>query len=403
MRKGPLLLSIPLVLLLLSLGLFLNESTNSSNIPQKLPATQKLRGNAHPDFVEKLLNDFSFQYSLFKKASIENGKYIYRNSNFTVTFTVDPLLQKAAEDEIKRFKVKYGAFVALEAKTGKVKAIVSSIPYPDLALKNTFPTASTFKIVTAAAAIELGVANPDTEMVCGGLGDSCSPTVWLNSYYKVKRKFKTSFATSANPFFGNLGRLIGKEKLMEYAKKFGFNRKDYGFPWGFVRKPLDDYDLALIAAGLGEARTSPLHEALIAQVIENRGIMLKPFLVEEIRDKNGKVLFKFKKEILQKVIAPKTAEEIKEMMYLTVKIGTVASKKYFRKLRRLYPEIGIGGKTGTLSELTYPEGRCEWFTGFAEYGDEKLAITSLAINDRFFHITGYELAAVISMHFAKLK
>ncbi len=397
MRKRLALLLLPLIFLLLSLRIFPGQESEERTFNNHHQNTFKQKT------ISRLLNDFSFQYSLFKKASLENGKFIYRKDGLTITFTVDPLLQKATEEEIKKFRVKYGAFVAIEADTGKVKAIASSTPYPNLAFKNTFPTASTFKIVTAAAALELRIANPDTEMVCGGTGDSCSPTVWLNSYYKVKRKFKTSFATSANPFFGNLGRLIGKNRLMEYARKFGFNRKDYGFPWGFVRKPLDDYDLALIAAGLGETRTSPLHEALIAQTIENKGVMLKPFLIEEVKDKNGKTIFKFKKEVIQKSITSKTAKEIREMMLLTVKIGTAANRKYFKRLKRFYPELIIGGKTGTLSELTYPEGRCEWFTGFVEHGGSKLAISSLAVNDRFFHITGYELAAVISMRFAKLK
>jgi cell division protein FtsI/penicillin-binding protein 2 len=96
------------------------------------------------------------------------------------------LYPHAVKKEFKRFRVKYGAYVAIDADTGKVLAAVSSIDYPDLTFKRTFPAASTFKIVTAAAALETGLATPNTEMVCGGTGDSCSPSVWLNSRYKVK-------------------------------------------------------------------------------------------------------------------------------------------------------------------------------------------------------------------------
>ncbi|SMP02001.1 Penicillin binding protein transpeptidase domain-containing protein [Desulfurobacterium pacificum] len=352
-------------------------------------------------FVEKLLSNFQMQYSLFKKSTLTDGKYIYTTGNYTIIFTIDPKLQEKVKKIFKTYKLKYGAYVALDPKTGKVLAAVSSIDYPDLTTKNTFPTASTFKIITAAAALEEGIATPDTNLLCGGKGDSCSPTVWLSSPYKMKRNFAQSFATSANPFFGNLGRLLGEEKLLEYAKKFGFNRHDYNFPWGIIRKPLDDNDLALTAAGLGETRTSPFHEALIALTIENNGTMLKPSLISTIL-KNGKVIYSFKPQIDRNVISSKTAQEIRKMMLLTVKVGTASDKRYFRVLKRRYPYLTIGGKTGTLSELTYPEGRCEWFTGFLELGNKKLAFSSLAINGSRYYVTGYDLSALVAMSFAKL-
>ena len=361
------------------------------------PQTQKPQLN----FVKKLTSDFKLQYMLFKKSSLEDGKFIYTTGNYTIIFTVNPKFQKRIQKLFKTYKLKYGAYVALDPKTGKVLAAVSSIDYPDLTIKNTFPTASTFKIITAAAALEEGLATPKTDLLCGGKGDSCSPTVWLSSPYKMERNFAQSFATSANPFFGNLGRLLGEDKLLEYAKKFGFNRHDYDFPWGFIRKPLDDNELALTAAGLGETRISPFHEALLALTIEDNGTMLKPTLIDYIL-KNGKVIYTSKPQVDRKVISPKTAKEIKKMMLLTVKIGTASDKKFFRILKRRYPYLTIGGKTGTLSEKTYPEGRCEWFTGFLELGNKKLVFSSLAINGSRYYITGYDISALAAMNFVKL-
>ncbi len=352
--------------------------------------------------LNKLLNDFSYQYFLFRQATEENGRYVYRDKDMTVVFTVDPQFQNCIKKEFKRLKVKYGAYVAIDASNGKVLAAVSSLDYPDLTFKRTFPAASTFKIVTAAAALETGIADLDTSFVCGGHDDSCSPSVWLNSRYKVKRNLRDSFAHSSNPFFGNLGRLIGKEKLIEFAQKFGFNRPDYGFPWGILREPLDGYDLALMAAGLGETRISPFHEALMALTVANNGVMLKPSLVEKIYDSEGNLLFSFKREELSRVISPSTAEKIRSMMILTVKYGTVSDRKFFRMLKRKYPQLIIGGKSGTLSELTYPEGRCEWFTGFMEYDGKRVAFSSLAVNGSKYYISGYELGAVASMDFVKL-
>jgi len=355
-----------------------------------------------PQIVKLLSSDFAFQYSLFKKAQVEGDRYVYSDGRYKLYFTIEPEFQEAVKREFKRFKVKYGAYVAIEPETGRVLAAVSSLSHPDLTLKRSYPTASTFKIVTAAAALELGIANPETVLNCGGVGDSCSPSVWLNSNYRVERVFKNSFATSANPFFGNLGRLIGKEELLKFARLFGFNSSLYNYPWGVFREPLDDYELALMAAGLGDVTTSPFHQALIAQTILNGGLMLKPYLVDRVVDlKSGKV-YSFKPEVLRRVISAETAGELQEMMKLTVKLGTVADKRHFRRLKRLYPDIEIGGKTGTLTERSYPEGRCEWFTGFLKLGDRSLAFSSVAVNQWVYHITGYEISAVAGEAFAKL-
>jgi len=351
-------------------------------------------------FEEQVINDFSLQYKLFKKAKLEGEKYVYRTGNYKIVFTVNPELQESARRIFKAYKLKYGAYVAIEPSTGKVLCALSSIDYPDLTVKTTFPTASTFKVVTAAAAIEYGLANPDSKMVCGGYGDSCSPTVWLNSKYKVVRNMRTSFATSANPYFGNLGRIMGKQLLLQMAEKFGFNRKDYGFPWGRVETPVDDYQLALTSAGLENSMTSPFHEALISAAVLNGGVMPKPTFVERI-EKGGKVVYVFKPSFFGRVISEPTADVIKDMMEGTVKFGTASQKRYFRIFKRRFRNLESGGKTGTLSELTYPEGRCEWFVGFFRSDDLSLAVASLAVNERKYYVTGYDISPLVLMEFLK--
>jgi len=396
------LLLFPLVGVFLFLIAFLINQTFGNERASKRVEKELSAKPTEPQIVKLLSSDFAFQYSLFKKAQVKGSHFVYSNGRYEVYFTVDPKFQKAVEEEFKRFKVKYGAYAAVDPKTGKVLAAVSSLSYPDLVLKRSYPTASTFKIITAAAALELGLATPTTKLNCGGLGDSCSPSVWLNSRYRVERVFKSSFATSANPFFGNLGRLLGKENLVKFARLFGFNSHLYNFPWGVFREPLDDYEVALMAAGLGDTTTSPLHQALIAQTIVNGGVMMKPLLVEKVVDLKTGRTYLFKPQPIRRVISKKTASEIEKMMELTVKMGTVSDKRYFRRLRRLYPDLVIGGKTGTLTEKSYPEGRCEWFTGFLKYGNREIAFSSVAVNQWLYYITGYEIGAVAGEAFVKL-
>ena len=388
-----------ILLFVLSLSLFWNPN-NLKPLEGNSVKSNSEQTNENK-FIKELESDFKLQYDLFKKSKVINGKYVYNNGVYEITFTIDPKFQEKIEDEFRKFKLKYAAFVAIEPETGRVVAAVSSLNYPNLLFKRNFPTASTFKIVTAAAALDTGLAGPDTELLCGGVGDSCSPYVWLNSKLQIKRKFSEAFANSANPFFGNLGRLIGKEELLKYARLFGFNRSDYNFPWGRIEEPQGDYEIALTAAGLGKTTSSPFHEALIAQVIVNRGVMVKPTLIESIKDlKTGRV-YGLKPTPICRVIKEKTAKEIEKMMELTVKRGTVSNRKYFRLARR-YRELKIGGKTGTLSELSYPEGRCEWFTGFMEFKNRKLAISSVAVNGKLYYLSGYEIAAIAAIDFAKL-
>jgi len=405
LKKRKLFLLLLILFLVSGLSFLMNQTFGNEDSLREEQLKESLlipSEEKEPELVKDLKRDFMFQYSLLKKATLEGASYVYSNGRYKVFFTVNPEFQRALEEKFKRFKVKYGAFVAIEPSSGKVLAVVSSLEYPDLTVKRSFPTASTFKIVTAAAALDLGVASPDTVLTCGGVGDSCSPSVWLNSRLQLKRKFSQSFATSANPFFGNLGRLVGKENLLKYAKLFGFNDTSYNFPWGILRPPLDDYELALTAAGLGDTRTSPFHEALIAQTVVNKGLMLKPTLVSKVVDLRSGKVFEFKPESIRRVISEKTAEEIKEMMVLTVKVGTVSNRKYFRRLKFKYPQLVIGGKSGTLTERSYPEGRCEWFTGFFSLGNKNVAFSSLAVNNWLYYISGYEIGAVAAETFAKL-
>ena len=394
-----------LITILIVLSPFIIDSSASVDVKLNGSSTKtekKKVENRKPyqSLVSKLRSDFLYQFKLFKKAKEEDGRYVYRDLNGTeVVFTVKPELQNSIKREFKRYRLKYGAFVAIEPSTGKVLAAVSSVDYPDLTVKNGFVAASTFKIVTAAAALEKGI-DPSKKIVTRGHDDSCSPEVWFNSRYIIYRNMFHSFAYSSNPYFGVLGRLIGEDTLFKYAYAFGFNRDDYNFPWGIIRKPLDDYDLALISAGLGEVRVSPFHEALISATIENGGVMILPSLIEEIRYK-GEVVYKNDTPIvIGRVVKEETAKTLRKMMINTVKFGTASEKKFFRRLRR-FSFLTVGGKTGTLSQLNYPEGRCEWFTGFVENGDKKLAISSVAVNEARYYITGYDLSALAVLTMVK--
>ena len=187
---------------------------------------------------------------------------------------------------------------------------------------------------------------------------------------------------------------------MEFARRFGFNRKGYGFPWGKVEEPAGDYHIALLSAGLKGAHTSPLHQAFVASIVENGGVAILPNLIARIETTEGRLIYSGEPIVLGRAISRKTADALKEMMVMTVTSGTASDRRYFRLLRRKHRDLKIGGKTGTLSQWLYPEGRCEWFVGFLEHRGRKLAFASIAVNGSRYVISGYELGAVIAMRFA---
>jgi membrane peptidoglycan carboxypeptidase len=167
-----------------------------------------------------------------------------------------------------------------------------------------------------------------------------------------------------------------------------------------VEEPAGDYHIALLSAGLKGARTSPLHQAFVASIVENGGVAILPNLIARIETTEGRLIYSGEPIVLGRAISRKTADALKEMMVMTVTSGTASDRRYFRLLRRKHRDLKIGGKTGTLSQWLYPEGRCEWFVGFLEHRGRKLAFASIAVNGSRYVISGYELGAVIAMRFA---
>ena len=147
----------------------------------------------------------------------------HEDQNIYINYTLDPNLQNWAEERLQRYNPDYGAFVALDPDTGKILAMASSRrdqqQSSDLPLNATYPAASIFKVITAAATIEEGIATPQTVFAFNGK----STSLYKNQVYQVKENkwtrrmsFKTAFAKSVNPIFGRLGaKELGPQTLLD--------------------------------------------------------------------------------------------------------------------------------------------------------------------------------------------
>ncbi|MBI2605118.1 MAG: penicillin-binding protein [Deltaproteobacteria bacterium] len=311
-----------------------------------------------------------------------------------VEYTIDPHLQKIIEEAYRRAGVMYGAFVAIEPQTGKVLAMVSHGKRgANLALRSTFPAASIFKIVTAAAAIEAGklthnslipVLGSDHTLYkrnlfsAGGIDPERIPR------YARLITFQDAMAKSVNSVFGKVGIFgIGSEGIRKSAARFAFNRDiPFELPVGASRAeiPNDLYGVAESASGFTKLNTmSPLHGAMLAAAVVNDGVIMEPAVVERVARDDGDALYSFEPTALTAATNRKTAEELRIMLGRTITNGT--SRGSFRGATRAPALSGvfIGGKTGTLNGWD-PPGRYDWFVGFAENGGSKLAVAALCVH-----------------------
>lgn len=313
---------------------------------------------------------------------------------YKIQYTLDPVLQKTIEDIYKRSGAQYGAFVAMDPTTGKILAIVShGKSQENLALKATFPSASVFKIVTAAAAIETGKLTHQSLIPVtgsyhtlyrsnifrsGGIDPSHTPR------YARLISFADAMAKSVNSVFGKIGIFgVGHEGISKTASNFAFN-KDIPFEWttqtSRAQIPTDPFGVAESASGFTKNNTmSPLHGAMIASAVINDGVIMEPSVVESLVSAEGNVAYSFQPTAFVTATDKRTAHELKLMLSKTITNGT--SRGSFRGFQRTSSlgDAFIGGKTGTLDGWD-PPGRYDWFVGFAENHGKKIAVSALCIH-----------------------
>ncbi len=320
-------------------------------------------------------------------------------------YALDGGLQAKMETLLAQTRPDYAAFVALDATTGRILSLVSSSTrdtiQENLALKATFPAASIFKVVTAAAAIGEKNFTADTEISFQGRNH----TLYKSAILKPARPnrwtrqvtLREAFGQSINTVFGKIGAFsVGAEDLQNYADRFQFNRPiqaDVLVEQGRAPITDDPWLLAESASGFTQENTmSPLQGALIAASIVNDGKMMEPYLVQSIHSLDGSTLYTAAPKMITRSVDQRTAHQIRSLMRETVERGT--SKKSFRRFfRGKMEEIEVGGKTGSLTG-TNPPGKVDWFVGYAEAGNQRIAICALTINEKNWRVKSSYMARV---------
>jgi cell division protein FtsI/penicillin-binding protein 2 len=260
------------------------------------------------------------------------------------------------------------------------------------------------KLVTASAALETGRIDPQTPVRYEGSPYVVYPRKIFPTSHRYENNvatFAEALGTSNNVVFAKVGAgLVGAENLERKLAQFGFNREipfDFRLQTSRAAVPQEPYPMARTAAGFGDVYLSPVHAALLAAAVGNGGVMMKPYAVDRIEDAAGTVGYRAEPAVLGRCVSPETAKSVAEMMRMTVTRGT-STKVFARYARKLWQDVKIAGKTGSLTGDN-PPGMYEWFIGFAPAENPKIAVASLVVNHDLWHIKGTYVAQAVMREF----
>jgi peptidoglycan glycosyltransferase len=336
-----------------------------------------------------------------------------------VELTLDVRAQDAAQ---KALGWRKGAVVVLNPMTGEILASVSQPSYNpeelDLhpgvvrhnpnrpllnrALEGLYEPGSICKIITAAAALEANIDMSRIFPMTPATAIRIDGKIFRDwdSHGKV-RSLKEAMDVSSNVALAKVAFAMGPDLLFEYISRFGFNQSfDMGFelkglgqfhvPVAASRAPLhaaNQFELAERACGLGkEYRITPLHAAMLAATIANKGVMMKPKLIKSVRNLAGQTLHEIKPEIQREIMKSETAEKIKQIM-----MDAVEGDRGIGKKARV-GGITIAGKTGTARTRGNSRELDAWFICFAPADNPRYAIAVLGDREG----TGMSVAAPIA-------
>lgn len=316
--------------------------------------------------------------------------------------SIDPAAQQAAFDGLAG---RPGAVVAIEPSTGAVKALVSQPPYdpntvpfslPELnqdpgsplvnrVTQGQYPPGSTFKLVTAAAALDSGAITPDETINSPGTIEvQGNPLANADGSDYGEINVTTALTGSVNTYFAQLGERIGTGTLEEYMTRFGFNEKPQidlpagqmsvsgVFGDGRLLTADDAMDVGRLAIGQERLLATPIQMAEVAATIANGGTLMKPRIWSEVLDRDGRSIKNMNPDEQSEVISEEAASELTEAMKDVVSEGTGTAAAL--------SGIDVAGKTGT-AEIPDVE-RCEglpnqaWFVGFAPADDPQVAVAA---------------------------
>ncbi|EPD56106.1 MULTISPECIES: peptidoglycan D,D-transpeptidase FtsI family protein [unclassified Streptomyces] len=346
-----------------------------------------------------------------------------------VVTTLNAAAQKAAYDGLKKQGGK-GAVAAIDPSTGKILALASYPSYdpstfagnstdtdakawqklqkkvnPDdpmlnRALREVYPPGSTFKVVTAAAALENGLYTSADENT-----DSPLPYIMKGTTTELKNEgnipcknatLRVALKVSCNTVFGKIGSDLGNDKMLAEAKKFGFDEEQFTPTRTAASVFSDDMNssqTALSSIGQYNTAATPLQMAMVASAVANDGKLMKPYMVDKLQSSNLDTIAQTDPQEMSRPLSSKNAQILQSMMETVVKEGTGTNAQI--------PGVTVGGKTGTAQHgVANSKNPYAWFISYAKMpdGSSPVAVATVIEDDAANRddISGGGLAAPIA-------
>lgn len=286
----------------------------------------------------------------------------------TIDKNIQEIVERELKDGVEEFDAKSASAVVVEPYTGEILAMAS---YPTFdpnsktqgvgrmskndIVSMSYEPGSTFKVITAAAAIENKVVDParvyENEGKCWKWNPKSEKICDTHIYGDMD--MSEAMVQSSNIVFAKIADEVGADKLYHMARSFGFGMPTSEFfageENGRLLKPyeLKRDDRTLKTMGFGHAvSVTPIQMAMAYAAVANGGVLMEPMIVREWRDAQDSVVEKRAPTPVRRVISESTASTIRSMLYRVVNSGT-AKKVVSKKI----PDVLFGGKTGTAEKF----------------------------------------------------
>ncbi|MFR0358785.1 peptidoglycan D,D-transpeptidase FtsI family protein [Streptomyces sediminimaris] len=346
-----------------------------------------------------------------------------------VVTTLNAAAQKAAYDGLKKQGGK-GAVVAIDPSTGKILALASypsydpssfagnstntdakawqklqkkndpADPMLNRALRETYPPGSTFKVVTAAAALENGLYTSADDKT-----DSPLPYIMKGTTTELKNEgnipcknatMRVALQYSCNTVFGKIGSDLGNDKMLSEAKKFGFDQEQFTpvrSAASVFSDNMNSSQTALSSIGQFNTAATPLQMAMVASAVANDGKLMKPYMVDKLQSSNLDTVAQTDPQELSRPLSSKNAQILQSMMETVVQKGTGTNAQI--------PGVTVGGKTGTAQHgVANSKNPYAWFISYAKLPDGSSPVAVATViedeNANRDDISGGGLAAPIA-------
>ena len=353
------------------------------------------------------------------KSNNESESYVEAVDGKDLVSTIDMTVQSIAEKYLKNACIDNectdgGNVIVMNPKTGDIlamagypnynlnepyepytddlKAIWDTLPdkeqtaelqkvWRNKAIADTYEPGSVFKLLTASAAIEEGIAEPDkpNQYNCSGSIEVAGVRIRCWRYYRPhgSQSLRDALMNSCNPVFIGLGQTLGVEKYYDYLEKFGMLERTgidlYGEAASIFLKEekVGPVELATIAFGQ-RFEVTPIQMVRMVSVIANKGIEVKPRIVKEIRDSETGEVQTIPVEETGRVISEETANRVLSMMESVVAEGTGKGATVLG--------YRVGGKTGTSEDGVNTNKYIASFMGVAPIEDPEVVILATLYN-----------------------